>query len=256
MSEEDLLKLAQEAVEAAATVLGKVYKADAGVVSDGGRDIKTEADLAAEQQILAVIKQAGFGILSEESGARGNIDLQDSFWVVDPLDGTFNFARGLPFCGVSIGFWSKGEPIIGVIHDLGSGETYSGHVGHGAWVDNSPARTAATPISGAVLATGFPTGRDYSEEALQKTIGGIQRFKKVRMLGSAAMMLAAVAAGRMDAYWEESIWLWDVAAGLALVKAAGGDYHLSTIGDDWRLNVLAHHGGLAEVAPLLGFATN
>lgn len=248
-----LLKLAEAAVAGATAVLEAVYRQDAGVVSASGRDIKTEADLAAERQILDQIRLAGFPVLSEESGTSGDFDKEGDFWVVDPLDGTFNFARGLPFCGVSVGFWSRGRPLLGVIHDLGSGETYSGIVGQGAWMNGRSIRTASTSLESAVLATGFPTGRDYSDSSLQKTIAGIQHFKKVRMLGSAAMMLASVAAGRLDAYWEESIWLWDVAAGLALVEAAGGCCHLSAVGPDWRLDVLAHHGELGLIGPLLGF---
>jgi myo-inositol-1(or 4)-monophosphatase len=246
-----VLNLAERAVSAASSILREVYESDAVVASAGGRDIKTEADLAAERAILDVLAESPWPVLSEEAGAAGDLRPDGAFWVVDPLDGTFNFARGLPFCGVSVGFWKEGRPRVGVIEDLASGEVMSGLVGEGAWCDGRALRVSETDeLSQAALATGFPTGRDYSAAALAATVEGIQRFKKIRMLGSAALSLAQVAAGRVDAYWEEKIWLWDVAAGLALVEAAGGAFEISPPAADWKLNVFAHNGKLGAFADL------
>lgn len=248
---ESVQRLAIEAVQAASEILREAYRSDAVVASAGGRDIKTEADIAAERAILSLLADSPWPVLSEESGAAGDLDPQDAFWVVDPLDGTFNFARGLPFCGVSVGFWENGRPRVGVIEDLASGEVMSASVGQGAWCNGQSLRVSETSqLSQAALATGFPTGRDYGAAALTATVEGIQRFKKIRMLGSAALSLAQVAAGRVDAYWEEKIWLWDVAAGLALVEAAGGAFKISSVGSDWKLNVFAHNGRLGEFSAL------
>ena len=99
----------------------------------------------------------------------------------------------------------------------------------------------------ASLTTGFPSARDYSDASLGNTIRKVQQFKKVRMIGSAALSIAHVANGSVDAYFEEDIWLWDVAAGLALVKAAGGDFSISEIKDSWQLDVFAFNGHLPDL---------
>jgi len=249
---DSVLSLAEKAVRAASEILKGAYQSDAVVASAGGRDIKTEADEAAERAILDVLAESSWPVLSEEAGAAKGLTPSGTFWVVDPLDGTFNFVRGLPFCGVSVGLWKEGRPQVGVIGNLASGEVMSALVGEGAWCDGRPLRVSTTDrFDQAALATGFPTGRDYGSAAVAATVEGIQRFKKIRMLGSAALSLAQVAAGRVDAYWEEKIWLWDVAAGLALVEAAGGRFEITPPDAEWKLNVFAHNGKLGEFADVV-----
>ncbi len=251
----NLLDTAKLASSGAAELLKRAYREDAGIESEYGRDIKTQADVAAQHEIFKVLEDTGIPILSEEDEDRSSIDPSGTFWVVDPLDGTFNFSRGLPFCGVSIGLWQAGEPVLGVIEDLGTGDILAGEVASGATLNERPIAVSSIndPAKGA-LATGFPAGRNYSTDSLQTTLCGIQAFKKVRMLGSAALALAAVACGRVDAYWEENIWLWDVAAGLALVKAAGGDFRTSRLSDDWNFDVFAHNGHLENFGGEIGFS--
>ena len=193
------------------------------VLSDRGRDIKMQADRDAEKSILTHLSASGFPVLAEESGAHGDVLGSKPVWVVDPLDGTMNFSREIPFYGVSIALLVAGEPVLGVIHDVTRGETFSGIVGEGCWLNGAPVRVSAlTNPAEAILATGLPTFRSHEAASLTNFVHDLRRFKKVRMLGSAALMLAYVAAGRIDAYGEDDIMLWDVAAGLALVRAAGG----------------------------------
>lgn len=203
--------------------LRKWFHEDKTVLSAEGRDIKLQADRDAEEAILAVLSASAHPVLAEESGEHGMVDGGAPFWVVDPLDGTFNFSRGIPLCCVSIALCVGTEPVLGVIHDFNTGNLFSAVVGEGAWLDGEPMRVSAVEESGkGVLVTGLPTFRNFDDASMQGFLDEIRRFKKVRMLGSAALMLANVACGRADAYAEDDIMLWDVAAGAALVKAAGG----------------------------------
>ncbi len=239
----DLLDIAIGAASQAGLILREHFTLNAGIASDKGRDIKTEADKAADLSILKMLLPTGYPILSEESGNKSLSGLDTRCWIIDPLDGTFNFVRGFPSCSVSIALWQNRNPLLGVIYDFGNDRLYSGVVGEGAFCKGLPLQVSSTNCcSQAALATGFPTSRDFSDNALLKTIRRIQKFKKIRMIGSAALSLAYVSAGIVDAYYEEDIWLWDVAAGLALVRAAGGDFTISEIKSTWQLDVYASNG--------------
>jgi myo-inositol-1(or 4)-monophosphatase len=230
------LSLAKSAVADAAELLRRRFRDDAGVEKAPGRDIKTRADVAAEECIRNHLAKSCIAVLAEESATNDEPMAAGIRWIVDPLDGTMNFVRGLPLCAISVGLWDGTAPLLGVIRDLYTGRTYSGAVGVGAWCNEAPIRVSDTAGEAqSVLATGFPTNRDYSLDGLSRFITQIQGFKKIRMLGSAALSLAYVAAGHLDAYVEENIMMWDVAAGLAIVKAAGGDIAVrsSTVPHAW-----------------------
>lgn len=265
MCNKEYRELAESAARRAGECLLNAYAADAGVVSESGKDIKTEADQAAEKIVLDALSPTSLSILSEEcgvvqssgGGSQGSdpnpstIQLFNSstpFWIIDPLDGTFNFTRGFPACCVAIGLWADGQPKMGVIYDFVSDKMYSGIVGEGAYCNGAPIQVSTTgSYASASLATGFPSARDYSDASLGNSIRKVQQFKKVRMIGSAALSIAYVANGSLDAYFEEDIWLWDVAAGLALVKAAGGDFSISKIRESWQLDVFASNGRLPDL---------
>ncbi|MBV5339805.1 MAG: inositol monophosphatase [Deltaproteobacteria bacterium] len=240
---DELLDIAISAVNQAGLILREHFTLNAGIASDKGRDIKTEADKAADEAILKILSSTGYSILSEESGSKSISGLEPSCWIIDPLDGTFNFVRGFPACCVSVALWDKRNPLLGVIYDFANDRLYYGKVGAGAFCNGLPLRVSSVNcFTQAALATGFPTSRDFSDNALLTTIRRIQKFKKIRMIGSAALSLAYVSAGIVDAYHEEDIWLWDVAAGLALVRAAGGDFTISEIKPTWQLDVYASNG--------------
>lgn len=219
----NMLSVAEEAACEAGRLLASAFDEVACIESEEGRDIKLHADRRADACIIRVLATSGLPVLAEESGEHGRIDGESVFWVVDPLDGTFNYQRRIPLSCVSIALWQGRQPVLGVVHDFIHDERFSGVVGEGAWLNGSPMRVAAPRLPGAaVLATGCPVYRDYSDDSLHVFAQSIQRFKKVRMLGSAALSAAYVACGRLDAYGEDDIMLWDVAAGAALVAAAGG----------------------------------
>ena len=194
------------------------------ILSNTGKDIKLKADQLSEEIIVNFLSEkTSLPILGEESGLHGDSLTDTAYWVIDPLDGTLNYLRGVPFYCISIGLWHGQEPVLGVIYDLSRQKMYTGIVGEGAWLDGERIRVADTISQRqAVLATGFPTYRDYENVQLQRFIEDIQSFKKVRLFGAAALSLALLSAGVVDAYAEEDIMFWDVAAGIALVKAAGG----------------------------------
>ena len=195
------------------------------VTASDGRDIKLDADRRSEDQIVALLRQdSDFAILSEEAGlvetGNSNSGLR---WIVDPLDGSMNYLRGVPLCCVSIALWQDEQPLLGTVYDFNRNENFTGICGVGAWLNGTPIRVNQTAErQQAVLFTGFPVGTDFSVEALSGFVEQVREYKKIRLIGSAALSLAYVAAGRGDAYFERDIKLWDVAAGIVLVQAAGG----------------------------------
>ena len=239
---ENLFQLACQTAMEAAALLREQFASNAGIQSSRDKDIKTDADLAAQDHILKRLAVSGIPVLAEE-GEHGGVLPPGPCWIVDPLDGTLNFARGFAMAAVSIALWDGTVPIIGVIVEVFHGEIYSADVARGAWLNRAPicVSKVANP-SQAVIATGFPSGRSYDEHSLLAFVKKVQQFKKVRMLGSATLMLAQVAAGRFDIYEEEDIYLWDVAAGLALVKAAGGAFSMHPGTDPFKFNIRASNG--------------
>lgn len=132
------------------------------------------------------------------------------------------------------------EPLIGVIYDFNRDEAFSGIVGRGAWLNGQQIQVSMVrKSSDAVLVTGFPEGTDFSQASLTRFVNEIRQYKKVRLLGSAALSLAYVACGRADVYHEVDIRIWDAAAGIALVKAAGGSVRISYMDDKSILKVMA-----------------
>lgn len=215
------LELAIKAARTAGDFLRENYNPE--VDSQIGKDIKLSYDKKSEQIIIDILSETGIPILSEEKGMIGE-RTQGKMWIIDPLDGTANYWKGIKeLACVSIALWENGKPILGVINRFSQNEIYSGVVGDGAWLNGVKIHTSYTEnIKDAFIATGFPVKRDYDAESLNRFIKQVQSFKKVRMLGAAAIMGAFVAAGKIDVYIEEQIMMWDIAASSAIVKAAGG----------------------------------
>jgi myo-inositol-1(or 4)-monophosphatase len=238
------LQLAIRAAEAAGEVLKAEFLAGSEVRSETAKDIKLAADVHAETRALGILRDGSpHAILSEEAGADAGIDVRESHWAVDPLDGTFNFSRGLPYWCVSVGLWRSDQPVLGVIHQPMTGVTYAGRVGSGAWLNGRPMRVSAVgEVSRAALATGFPAGRDFGRDSLAGFVAQAAAYKKVRLFGSAALSLAHVAAGALEVYHEEDIQFWDVAGGLALVAAAGGSFRMEPGASRWQRHVFASNG--------------
>jgi myo-inositol-1(or 4)-monophosphatase len=220
------LAVAEEAALLAGAYL-LAHRTDVSIESQYGKDMKISADRESERLIIDILKQkSDFSIFSEEKGligaATGGDDLK---WIVDPLDGSLNFLRGIPSCCVSIGLWSGNRPLLGAIYDFNREELFTGIAGTGAWLNGNRIKVSKLNVENeAVLLTGFPVNTDYSSRGLKDYIAQVRAFKKIRLIGSAALSIAYVAAGRADAYFERDIMLWDIAAGLAILSGAEGKY--------------------------------
>lgn len=219
----NLLKIAEDAARDTGAILRAGGNRRVALNSD--TDVKLAADVDSEKLVRERLGATGLQIFGEELG--GDPALYDSpgtlYWVVDPLDGTFNYQRGQPLTCVSIGLMCGSEPVLGVIYNFNADEMFSGVVGTGIFLNGEKIVPAwASEISQACLMTGFPALADKSPEALAPFIAEVGMFKKIRMIGTAALAVAYVASGRADVYSEKGTNLWDVAAGMALVKAAGG----------------------------------
>ncbi|MBL9172276.1 MAG: hypothetical protein JNL10_01965 [Verrucomicrobiales bacterium] len=238
------LALARECALAAGELLCGEFHRGSSVNSARGKDIKLAADLLAEEAILSRLRtHSPHPILSEEAGEDAGFGAAGLRWVVDPLDGTYNFSRRLPLCCVSIGLCDGDRPVLGVIHDFLGGVTYAGAIGLGATRNGEPMSVSTVADrAAAVICTGFPSGRSYDDASLLAFVRKTQQYKKVRLLGSAALSLALVAAGHAEVYHEEGINFWDVAAGLALVAAAGGTFQTRAAGGRWQFEVIATNG--------------
>ena len=244
------LEVAVAAAEAAGEVLHSGFGREQTVRYKGEVDLVTEVDERAEAVIGEVLREAfpGYGMLAEEGGRRQGED--DSRWIVDPLDGTTNYAHGLPIFAVSIALERAGEVVLGVVHDPMRGETYVAERGGGATLNGEPIRVSDTdePIR-ALLVTGFP----YDRADMRAAVGLFGRLTEltqgVRRLGAAALDLCYVAAGRLDAYYEKGLHAWDVAAGSLILKEAGGritDYRGRELDLEGR-EVVASNGPLHAV---------
>jgi myo-inositol-1(or 4)-monophosphatase len=194
------------------------------VASKGRNDFVTEVDHAAEHEIISTIRRhyPQHAFLAEESGASGE---SDTVWIIDPLDGTTNFMHGFPVFAVSIACQIKGRLEHAVVYDPMRGELFTASRGAGAHLDNHRLRVSkARTLEGALLATGFPYRADSVHAdayfAMLKAVS--QHAAGVRRLGAAALDLAYVAAGRVDAFWEFGLSPWDTAAGTLLIQEAGG----------------------------------
>src|SRR5882724_11916970 len=214
------IRVAQEA--------GKVLRSSFGrkiVISNKGEiDLVTEVDLAAEKVITDLILShyPKHGILAEESGAT---ETESEYrWIVDPLDGTTNYAHSLPIFCVSIALERAGEMIVGVIYDPMRDELFAAERGNGATLNGRTIRTSKTEtLTNSLLVTGFPY------DVHTNTVNNIDNFanfiknaQAVRRLGSAAIDLCYVACGRFDGFWEMRLNAWDMAAGALIVEEAGG----------------------------------
>jgi myo-inositol-1(or 4)-monophosphatase len=240
MQTDQLLTLATATARAAGAALAK--RSDRTVNFESAHDIKLQADVDSETLIRERLARTKLPVIGEEIGGDAGLLAQDEpYWAVDPLDGTYNYLRGMPGACVSIGLWRGRKPVFGVIFDFWRDELFAGGAGLGCTMNGHKVTPHwAKDIAHAVLCTGFPSGMDRGSSAVTDFVGRVERYKKIRMIGSAALALAYVAYGRVDAYYEESIKLWDVAAGLALVEGVGGFVKADSVkGHPLALNVWA-----------------
>ena len=212
----------------AGTILKDGFGGPTRVELKGAIDLVTEHDQASEAYVLAELGRRfpGHAVLAEESGGTdANPQAPPPYrWLVDPLDGTTNFAHGLPFFCVSLALEVSGERALGVLHDPLRDECFAARKGHGATLNGAPIKvSAASSLASALGCTGFPYDvMEKPEETLRYFAPLLPRMRGVRRLGSAALDLGYVACGRLDLFWEVKLHPWDVAAGILIVEEAGG----------------------------------
>lgn len=215
----------------AARRAGRSLKRDLGEIENlqvslkGPANFVSAADRRAEQMLYDDLIKArpGYGFLGEEGGTREGTDKSNT-WIVDPLDGTTNFLHGIPQFAISVALQREGTIIAGVIYNPGNEELYIAERGKGAFLNDTRLRVAARKkLEDCVIACGLPhIGRGDHELSrremaeLQPRVAGLRRF------GAASLDMAFVAAGRLDGYWERNLQPWDIAAGLIIVREAGG----------------------------------
>lgn len=224
----DLIK--QVAVRAAfqsGKILSQYFGKPIQITKKGIMDLVTEADVASEKTIIAAIHEVfpDHAILAEESGASGNGKSENDLWVIDPLDGTTNFAHHLPIFAVSIAYCHNDEVVMGVVFNPATGELYDAAKDEGARLNGEPIHVTTTNSVGeSLLATGFPytVRTQYPKKQIDRFGRCLTAAQGIRRLGSAALDLCYVAAGRFDGFWEDNLKPWDTAAGMCIVIEAGG----------------------------------
>ena len=190
----------------------------------GAIDLVTEADHGAEERIITLLRHqfSDHAILAEERGREQG--RSDRLWIVDPLDGTTNFAHGVKSCCVSIAFAADGQIQVGVILDPFADELFVALRGRGAWLNGRPIGVSdVDTLRDSLLVTGFPYNvRDIMATTMTRLARCLEASQGIRRLGSAALDLCYVAAGRFEAFWEQNLKPWDTAAGMLMVTEAGG----------------------------------
>jgi len=243
--------LLQTAIQAA-TEAGGFLKAHVGKVKNvrikegEGRNLVSEVDQNSERMIIDMIlsRYPDHSILAEEGGTGGASS--EYRWIIDPLDGTTNFLHGIPAFCVTIGIEHKGRMMAGVVYDPNLDELFVAERGKGATLNGAPLRVSRTAtLSESLLVTGFPYDiADNPDHAIERFIGFLKASRGVRRLGSAALDLCWVAAGRFDGFWEVNLHPWDTAGGIVVVEEAGGTVtdFLGNRGDIMHKQILASNG--------------
>lgn len=214
------------------------------------RNLVSEIDRGAEERIISIIKRRypSHAILAEESG--GSEAPAEYRWIIDPLDGTTNFLHGLPIFCTSIGVEHKGEVVAGVVYDPCRDEMFTAEKGAGAFLNGKRLKVSThSRLIESLLVTGFPYNiAENPEAAVERFVAFLMAAQGVRRLGSAALDLSYVAAGRLDGFWEVALNPWDMAAGALFVREAGGmttDMHGAPL-NIYQKGVVASNGFVHE----------
>jgi myo-inositol-1(or 4)-monophosphatase len=250
MDLDQVMRVAVRAAYRSGEILRSRWGQQRSIGKKGPHDLVTDADVAAEEAILATIAASypGHTVIAEESGAqRGSAE---GCWLVDPLDGTVNYAHRLPFFAVSIAFVLANEVCAGVVLNPVSGELFSAQAGRGAFLNGAPIGVCEEKrVSESLLATGFPYERTRGFASVtERFLRCLKAARGIRRFGSAALDLCFVACGRFAGYWEDQLKPWDTAAGGLIVREAGGtatDFSNRPVGADGH-EILATNGRIHQ----------
>ncbi len=221
------------------------------VSTKGPGDFVTSADKRTEKIIINELQKAhpDFGIITEEKGIINESNNKNR-WIIDPIDGTMNFLNGIPQFAISIGYEQDGEIICGVIFNPIINEMFVAEKGNGAFLNNQRIRVSSKKkIKDALLVTGGPKGASkIKDKIFSEYINVSNKVANVRKFGSAALDMAYVACGRFDGYWQRELNYWDIAAGIIILKEAGGlvDFFENNFSSSLKKNILATNSNIHE----------
>lgn len=224
------LRTAEPIARSAGDILREAYSQPRQIEYKGTVNLVTQADRASERYIVAALGEAfpSHAVMAEEGSNTGG--QSGLTWLIDPLDGTTNFAHGFPVFAVSMALRDARQVLAGIVYDPMRDECFTAAKGGGAMLNGRPIHVSGTPDMGqGLLATGFPYDRQTAEDNNTTALGVlIRRCQGIRRAGAAALDLVYVACGRLDGYWEMRMQPWDIAAGMLIVREAGGratSYH-------------------------------
>ena len=221
------------------------------VSTKGPGDFVSSADKRTEKILIDELQKAHpeYGIISEEIGII-NKSNNDNRWIIDPIDGTMNFLNGIPQFAISIGYEENGEIICGVIFNPIMNEMFCAEKGNGAYLNNSRIRVSnKRKIKDAMIVTGGPKGSSkIKDKIFSEYVNISKKVSNIRKFGSAALDMAYVANGRFDGYWQRELNYWDIAAGIVILKEAGGqvDFFEEETNLPLKKNILATNSNIHE----------
>lgn len=250
------LKVAVQAAKAAGKLMRKNLRAAKKVNVKTSHDIKLELDVRCQNLIEKELRRAfpKISLLGEE-GDSGSIR-EEWRWVVDPIDGTVNFAYGIPHACVSIALQQRTrtgdyQTVVGVVHDPFTDETWTATLGGAARLNGHAIRVSnRRELKETIVCVGFAKSAHSLRRALPHFIWMAKRVRKMRMMGAAALGLAYVASGRFDAYIERGVSLWDIAAGGLIIECAGGKFWTEQIPGKQKIRMVASNGLIHDQIPL------
>ena len=219
------------------------------VSTKGPGDFVSSADKRTEKILINELQKAhpNYGIITEESGIINKSNLKNR-WIIDPIDGTMNFLNGIPQFAISVGYEEEGEVICGVIFNPITNEMFCAEKGNGAFLNNSRIRVSnKKKIKESLIVTGGPKGASkIKNKIFSEYINVSNNVSNVRKFGSAALDMAYVACGRFDGYWQRELNYWDIAAGIIILKEAGGfvDFFEEDVKSPLKRNILATNSNI------------
>ena len=211
------------------------------ILSNNDRDIKLKQDIDTNQKIInALLKHSSVKHILSEENSNKDIDQKGFYWIVDPLDGSYNYYRNIDICCTSMALWNKDTPVIGITYDFIHDELYYNSVSEEKSFCNGQIITGPSEkkFNQLCIASGIPSQLQLNSESINKYFTFLTQFKKVRFFGSAAMSLCLLAKGKVDIYYEKEIFIWDIASGLKICSDAGIKFNLKHLGS-YKVEVIA-----------------